>query len=65
MRRHNYVVGYKSEGNCIYGKDDGPCSCRYINLMTLFQAKKELKNMITRNGPRVYKGVVYKLVEVK
>ena len=64
MRKHNYCVGYKGEGQCAYGKDDDGRR-RWINLLTLSQAKQGIKTLITPHGRVTIKGVIYKLVEVK
>jgi len=57
MRKHNYVVGYEGEGQCVYGFE----KLEYINLLTLFQARKLAKKTVCGCD----KSVVYKLVEVK
>ena len=63
MRKHNYVVGYEGEGQCIYGKDDN--TYNYIDLLTLWQAQKLAKRVVCQQGKKINKSIVYKLVEVK
>lgn len=59
VRKHNYLVGYEGEGQCVYGKDG------YVELMTLFQAKNMAKKTISPWYRKTFKSVVYKLVKVK
>ena len=61
-RRHNYVVGYKGEGQCIYASDTGEKTS--IELLTLKQAMKLSKNIVTIRSDGEIKAVVYKLVKV-
>lgn len=63
MRKHNYVVGYEGDGQCVYGVDDGNCQ-QWINPVTLYQAKKMSKKIITPQIRKPVKSVVYKLVKV-
>ena len=61
MRKHNYVVGYEGERQCVY--DDG---YSYVNLLTLKQAQKLAKKIVTKYPDgKIDKSVVYKLVRVK
>lgn len=64
MRTDNFVIGYKSQGNCIYGKDIKNESS-FTDPMTLEQAKKAVKKLVTYNCGKISHGVIYKLVEVK
>ena len=59
MRKHNYLIGYEGEGQCVYGKDNGFC-----DLMTLFQAKQMSKVTFTPSGRKRNETVVYKLIKV-
>ncbi len=59
MRKHNFVVGYKADGECIYGKSDNRNFTEHITPMTVFQAKNYLKTMTSKDP------VIFKLVEVK
>ncbi len=59
MRKHNYVVGYKKDENCIYGNPK--LDYRYTNPLTLYQAKQLSKKIRCCSE----KSVIYKLVEVK
>ena len=63
MRKHNYVVGYEGEGQCVYGSNE---SYHSIDLKTLIQARKLSKNMhwTDKKGKR-HNSVIYKLVRVK
>ena len=61
MRRHNYIVGYRGERQCIYGRGGGMSSQHaYIDPFTLTEAKKFLKTLSLPHRAKVYK-----LVEVK
>jgi len=64
MRKHNYVVGYEGVNQCVYGKDDCREQC-WVNPLTLKQAQKMAKELETIDGKKIYKGKVFKLVEVK
>lgn len=58
-RKHNYVVGYSREGNCIYGKVTGRRireDFTMANPMTLHQAKSMLNDL--HNSPKA----IFKLV---
>jgi len=62
-RKHRFVVGFKEESQCIYGKDafSEQCECdvaSFTQPMTIFQAIRQLE---TLDGDK--KGV-YELVEV-
>ena len=62
MRKKNYIVAFKGDGECVYGKDEfsSQFECdiaSYIQPMTILQAIKQLK---TLSG----KKVIYKLVEI-
>jgi len=65
MRKHNYVVGYEGEGDCVFGMyvNSGYDS---IELLSLSEAKRKAKSIYYTNekGKR-YTAVVYKLVRVK
>lgn len=65
-RKHNYLVGYEGEGQCIYGLsfEEGG-SYNFTDLMTLPKAKREAKKFSIQNGQKKIKAVVYKLVKVK
>lgn len=65
MRKHNYVVGYTGEGQCAYGKRGLDEGCGWVNLMTLNQAQTLSKEIVSLDGKKISKSVVYKLVEVK
>lgn len=62
MRKHNYVVGFRGEGQCIYGGKTRSTEeyTDYVNLLTLFQARQKL-----RKFPIIKDLKIYKLVEVK
>ena len=60
MRKHNYLIGYEGEGQCIYGQIE-----TYCDLMTLFQAKQMAKRTCSYNNGCKIKTFVYKLVKVK
>lgn len=64
MRKHNYVIGYEGEGQCIYGKDENKLSM-FCDPMTLFQAKQSVKKIFCFNNSHLRKTFVYKLVKVK
>ena len=64
MRKHNYVVGYEGEGQCVYGKEV-EVKYNWIDLLTLWQAQKLAKKIVSQNGKKINKSVIYKLVEVK
>lgn len=63
MRKYNYVIGYKSNGNVVYGKEENKEN--YAMPMTLCQAKKMAKRTFTLNMNRKVNTVVFKLVQVK
>ena len=65
MRKHNYVVGYRGEGQCVYGKIEFDDGYSFIELLTLKQARKLSKTTVSVMGKKINKSVVYKLVEVK
>lgn len=60
MRKHNYVVGYKGDGNIVYGKDCSSGKSKWAEPLTLFQAKNMAKRLVAGKT----KSLVYKLVEV-
>lgn len=62
MRKYNYVVGFITEGQGVYGGYNNGIS-RYINLLTLDEAQ----NMINRWKGKQYKkhGTIFKLVKIK
>ena len=64
MRKYNYVIGYKGEGQCIYGKDKNKLSM-FCDPMTLFQAKQSAKRTFTLTSRGKTKTFVYKLIKVK
>lgn len=64
MRKHNYVIGYEGEGQCIYGQYENN-EQRFCGLLTLFQAKQQTKKTFCFNNGRKNNTVVYKLVKVK
>lgn len=49
MRKHNYVVGFVGERQCIYGKIDND-SRSWIDPLTLFQAKGRVKHLYRTRG---------------
>lgn len=55
--KHEYVVGFVGDIQCVYGKDATPP--QYIEKLTLHQAKKRLKQMVYGRK------TIYKLVPVK
>ncbi len=55
MRKHNYAVGYRGKGQCIYGSKN-----ESLDLLTYIQAKKAKKTFMK---PKLI--AIYKLVEVK
>ena len=57
MRKHNYVVGFSGENQCIYGKDKNN-QADYISPMTILQAIRELKSLAGDNK------AIYKLVKI-
>ena len=65
MRKHNYVVGFEGEGNVAYGKDREESKYRvsgWTHLLTLFQAKQQVKKLSKPNRGKRY---IYKLVKVE
>lgn len=65
MRKHNYVVGYEGDGQCVYGKPEEDGSSNYITPLTLIQAKMLAKKIVDKRCKIIDKSVVYKLVRVK
>lgn len=63
MRKHNYLVGYKGEGQCVYG--DEKQGYGFTTPMTLSQAKRLSKKVFGQIGRKKFKFVIYKLVEVQ
>ncbi len=60
MRKHNYLVGYRGEGQCVYGRAETDSDWNdSVDLLTLFQAKQRRKKLLGRGGK------IYKLVELK
>ena len=50
-RKHNYVVGYKGEGQCVYGRQESKGAyTENIAPMTPFQARRMLKKMRCANA---------------
>lgn len=64
MRKHNYLIGYRGEEQCVYGNDDSGIF-DWTNPLTLSQAKKLSKKTYTMEKGKKIKSTVYKLVEVK
>jgi len=60
-RKHNYLVGCVGEGEVAYGKDNSAMS-DWVELMTLHQAKRKLKQFHPTFGQKV---TIYKLVPVR
>lgn len=66
MRKHNYVVGYKREGECVYGISyDKIGDGQHTQPMTLNQAIKARKKTRLSNGGDTEIFKIFKLVEVK
>lgn len=63
-RKHNYVVGYTTEGNVVYGRVIGGCN-QYVNLLTLYQANTDMKklNPCGRDYAAIFKLVPVKIVK--
>jgi len=68
MRKYKYLVGYRGDGNIMYGKyhtgvnQDGrkkPCNEDYAEPMTLHQAKKAVKKLPCDGA------AIFELVEVE
>ena len=60
MRKHNYVVGYRGEGQCVYGERDEEIHySNWTGPLTLMEAKIRVGELRNKGA------VVYKLVEVK
>ncbi len=62
MRKHNYVVGHKDEGEYVCGRKNESWCNEVAYPMTLIQAKKRLEEYPQSNNDEL---VVYKLVEVE
>lgn len=63
-RKHNFVVGYEGEHQCVYSKEtEGKFP--WIIPLTYLQAKKMSKKIITKYPDKIIRSVVYKLVKVK
>ena len=60
--KHQYVVGYHGEKQCVYGPNDKDSSTRYIDRLTLSQARRELKRL---SSGTPHQRTIYKLVPVK
>jgi len=54
VRKHNYLIGYAGEGQVVYGTDKEGEAC-HLDLMTLFQAKREKKKFPDKKRIRIYK----------
>lgn len=70
MRKHNYVVGFKGEGEVAYGKNMkmGDHSIRqWADPLTILQDKRMKKSIVDSNNyvRHRHKVCIYKLVEVK
>ena len=52
--KHQYLVGYHGESQCVYGKDyeNHP---DYVDRLTLFQANRKLKQFNAKDQPKIYK----------
>lgn len=59
MRKDNYVVGFEGQYQCIYGKDENTSS-KWVQPLTLIQAKKQVRELCTSTSRRC----IYKLVKV-
>jgi hypothetical protein len=64
MRKHNYVIGYRGNNQVAYGKNIAGKDT-YVELLTLFQAKRMSKNTFTIRGNNKVPTVVYKLIEIE
>ena len=62
MRKHNYLVGYKGEGNIVYGSERQ--DYRFTNPMTFSHAKRLSKKIFCFKRKKKVSSVIYKLVEV-
>ncbi len=60
-RKHNYVVGFSGEENCVYGSDDANEKYCFINPMTRLEAEKQAKTLENSLPAKRY---VFKLVPV-
>ena len=58
-RKHNYVVGFEGNNQCIYGRGAGENN---LDPMTLFQAKRQVRTLGQSRG---VKRTIYKLVPVE
>lgn len=64
-RKHNYIVGYLGENQCIYGNAGALKNKDWIDPMTLFQAKQYVKKINKKwslKGKDAMK--VFKLIEL-
>lgn len=57
MRKHNYVVGFLGDRQCVYGKFDKD-ERSWVDLLTLSQAKKRINDL--SSSPRS-KRAIYEL----
>lgn len=66
MRKKNYLVGYKGDGQCVYGRENKFTGLNFIPLMTLDEAEQYVKGLVTSHSDgSVSRGIIFKLVEVK
>lgn len=65
MRKHNFVVGYEGEDQCIYAKEKGSNHPDYLSPLTLLQARKLSKTITCGQSGKIIKSAVFKLVKVK
>ena len=69
MRKHNYVVGYEGENQCVYGEERRKLHKQNEGIatpMTLKQAQKLSRKIISPgDNNKIIKSVVYKLVKVE
>lgn len=61
--KERYVIGWRGQGQCIYGKEQKDGSCNYADSMTLKQAKRLRNKFPKANGRQ--KLLIYKLIPLK
>lgn len=63
MRKHNYLIGFITEGHGVYGGYSDYGISRYVNLLTIDEAQ----NMINKWKGAQYKkhATIFKLVKIK
>ena len=59
-KKKKYVVGFNDDQQCVYGKNKAGEDCMWVDPMTIFDAKREMKKLKGKPTP-----VIYKLVPVK